>query len=111
MPSGAVRLCSSRLIVTATTTTWTITSASSIWPRSSTIRPSTTVPMPRGPNQPMKARLYIGRSLRIKAISTATIRTAKTPSTANSTTRQPAYCQPSLTANAPNIANTTSSSS
>ena len=84
----ACRLCSSRLIVTATTTTWTITSASSIRPRSSTMRPSTTVPMPRGPNQPMKARLYIGRSLRIKAISTATIRTAKTPSTANSTTHQ-----------------------
>ena len=49
--------------------------------------------------------------MRINATSTATIRTPNSATTQNNTTRQLVCCQESITANAPNIANTNNSSS
>ena len=67
------------------------------------------MPIPRGPNHPMKNRLACGNSERISASSTAAMRTTKMASSANSTIRQSAERHPSITANAPNMANTVSS--
>ena len=56
MPAHVVALCTTRLSVTVTATTCVMSGACSISPRSTISRPSTSVPMPRGPNQPMNSR-------------------------------------------------------
>ena len=77
IPGHAVRLCTTRLSDTVTATTWMISDSCSMLPRSTTSRPSTNVPMPRGPNQPMNTRSRSGTSLRSSASHTATRRTAE----------------------------------
>ena len=61
-------------------------------------RPSTRVPIPRGPNHPMNNLLRAGRSVPRSAADTATSRTAISATTAKTTTRQPASRQPTKTA-------------